>query len=71
MQKQLIKNGGTVITIMMKVKNKWNGKLYTVISTNEVDNTTTLERDDGSQFTIQTKELYSNYIEVKDGSRRD
>ena len=56
---------------MMKVKNKWNGKLYTVISTNEVDNTTTLERDDGSQFTIQTKELYSNYIEVKDGSRRD
>lgn len=50
----------------MKVKNKWSSKLYTVVSTNEADNTTTLERDDGSQFTIQTKELYSNYREVED-----
>lgn len=56
---------------MMKVKNKWNGKTYTVISTNETDNTTTLERGDGSQFTIQTKELYSNYREVEDEHGRD
>lgn len=56
---------------MMKVKNKWNSKLYTVISTSEADNTVTLERDDGSQFTIQTKELYSNYVEVHDEHGRD
>lgn len=49
----------------MIVKNKWNSKLYTVISTNITDNTATLERDNGSQFTIQTKELYANYREVK------
>lgn len=48
----------------MKVKNKWNNRIYTVVSTNEADNTTTLERDDGSQFTIQTKELYFNYREM-------
>ena len=45
----------------MTVKNMWNGKLYTIISTNKPDNTTTLERDDGSQFIIQTKDLYRNY----------
>ena len=51
---------------MMKVKNKWNSKTYTVVETSEAYNIVTLERDDGSQFTIQTKELYSNYREVED-----
>ena len=53
----------------MIVKNKWNGKIYTVISTNETNNIVTLKRDDGSKFTIQTKELYSNYREVKNEHR--
>lgn len=55
----------------MKVKNKWNGKIYIVLETNETDNTTTLKRDDGSQFTIQTKELYFNYREIEDEHERD
>ena len=55
----------------MKVINKWNGKLYTVISTNETNNTVMIKRDDGSKFTIQTKELYSNYREVKDEHGND
>lgn len=50
----------------MIVKNKWNDNLYTVISTNNKDNTVTLKRGDGSEFTIQTKELYFNYKEVND-----
>lgn len=50
----------------MMVKNKWNSKTYTVISTNVADNTVTLKREDGSQFTIQIKELYFSYREVKD-----
>ena len=55
----------------MIVKNKWNGKIYTVISTNETNNTVTLKRADGSKFTIQTKELYSNYREVKNKHGND
>ena len=55
----------------MIVKNKWNGKLYTVISTNETNSTVTLKRDDGSIFTIQTKELYSNYREVENEHEND
>lgn len=65
-------NGGTDESQkQMKVKNKWNGKIYTVLETNETDNTTTLKRDDGSQFTIQTKELYSNYRGIEDEHGRD
>lgn len=55
----------------MIVKNKWNGKIYTVISTNETNSTAVLKRDDGSKFTIQTKELYSNYREVKNEHGND
>ena len=55
----------------MIIKNKWNGRLYTVISINEPDNTVTLERDDGSQFTIQAKEAYANYREVEDEHGND
>jgi len=46
----------------MKVKNKWNSKMYKLIS--ESDNTVTLEREDGSQFTISKKEFYANYRQV-------
>ena len=53
----------------MTVKNKWNNKLYTVISINNKDNTVTLKHGDGSEFTIKTKELYFNYKEVNDEFR--
>lgn len=46
----------------MKVKNKWNGKLYTVI--NISDGTVKLQRSDGSEFTISQKEYKLNYREV-------
>lgn len=42
-------------------KNKWNGKMYKLIS--EFDNQVTLERSDGSQFIISKKEFYANYRE--------
>lgn len=41
------------------VKNKWNGKLYTVLAMNDCE--VTLEREDGSQFTIQKKEYFFSY----------
>ena len=55
----------------MIIKNKWNGRLYTVILINEPDKTVTLERDDDSQFTIQAKEVYANYKEVEDEQGKD
>lgn len=47
----------------MLVRNKWNGGTYKVIAF--TDNMVTLEREDGSQFTIQKKEYFSNYSEKK------
>lgn len=46
----------------MKVINKWNGNTYTVVSsfTNEV----TLQRADGSEFTINKSEFYFSYREL-------
>ena len=44
----------------MLVRNKWNKKLYKVIS--DTGSEVTLEREDGSQFTIQKKEFYVNYL---------
>lgn len=44
----------------MVAKNKWNGKLYTVLSmpVNKVE----LQRSDGSEFKIQKSEFYFSYI---------
>lgn len=47
----------------MKVRNKWNGRFYQVVSITETS--VTLQRDDGSEFTIQKKEYFFNYSEKK------
>lgn len=47
----------------MQVRNKWNGKFYTVLDF--TDNTVTLKREDGSHFTIMKKEYYFSYSEKK------
>lgn len=46
----------------MKVINKWNGKIYTVLSMQA--DIVKLRRSDGSEFEIQKNEFYSNYREV-------
>lgn len=52
----------------MKVKNKWNNKLYTVkLYHGCPDYEVTLIREDGSEFTISQKEYRYNYKEVEDG----
>ena len=43
------------------VKNRWNRKIYRVVEIN--DNKVTLERSDGTQFTIAKAEYFLNYIE--------
>lgn len=45
----------------MTVVNKWNKKEYKVVKM--LDKTVTLERADGSQFTILRKEYLANYFE--------
>lgn len=47
----------------MLVRNKWKGGTYKVIDI--TDNMITLEREDGSRFTIMKKEYFSNYSEKK------
>lgn len=47
----------------MKVRNKWNGKMYSVVS--DTDKDITLEREDGSRFTITKSEYRFTYIELK------
>lgn len=49
----------------MKVKNKWNSKLYTVKSFNNTTDEVTLIREDGSEFTISQKEYKFSYREVE------
>ena len=46
----------------MIVQNKWNGKIYTVIS---IGNTVKLRRQDNTEFEIQKSEYHFNYREVK------
>ena len=41
----------------MKVKNKWNSHFYTVKEIK--DNSVTLEREDGTVFTISKSEYFS------------
>ena len=45
----------------MLVRNKWNGKTYKVLET--TDKTVKLQREDGTKFTIQKSEYFSNYFE--------
>lgn len=49
---------------MMKVKNKWNGRIYTVKCINDVTDEVTLIRDDGSELIIAQGEFKFNYREV-------
>lgn len=43
----------------MTVKNKWNGKSYTVLSMS--GSTVKLKRPDGTEFEIQKSEYYFSY----------
>lgn len=43
----------------MKVKNKWNSKIYEVVKEEGI--MVTLKREDGSMFTITQSEFYSAY----------
>ena len=45
---------------MYKVRNKWNGKDYFVV-TNDNAKAVTLKREDGTTFTIQKSELLFSY----------
>lgn len=45
----------------MLVINKWNKKQYKVLEM--TDKTVTLQREDGSQFTIQRFEYFFSYVE--------
>lgn len=47
----------------MLVRNKWNSKMYEVLEI--TDKNVTLQRDDGSQFTIQKTDYFYNYSEKK------
>lgn len=53
----------------MIVRNKWNGKTYTVKSFEGPTDTVTLIREDGSEFTIAQKEFRANYYEVKEDEK--
>ena len=53
----------------MIVKNKWNGKLYTLIQ--DKGSSVILQRSNGSEFEISKSEFKANYYEVnKDGKQR-
>lgn len=45
----------------MRVRNKWNGHFYTV--KNMTDKEVTLEREDGTELTINKSEYFFNYSE--------
>ena len=47
----------------MLVRNKWNNKMYEVLEI--TDKNVTLQREDGSQFTIQKSEQFLSYSEKK------
>lgn len=49
----------------MMAINKWNGKVYTVLS--ESVKTFELQRADGSEFEIQKSEFYFNYKVIEEG----
>ena len=47
----------------MLVRNKWNNKMYEALEI--TDKNVTLQREDGSQFTIQKSEYFFSYSEKK------
>ena len=47
----------------MLVRNKWNNKKYLALEI--TDRNVTLQREDGSQFTIQKSEYFFSYSEKK------
>jgi len=54
----------------MKVKNKWNNRIYEIKCFEGPTDTVTLIRDDGSEFTINQKEYRANYKEFNDGKTK-
>lgn len=48
---------------MLVVLNHWNRKWYTVLKV--TDKEVTLQRGDGSGFTIAKSELYANYANIQ------
>ena len=54
---------------MIQVKNKWNGKMYTVMQMTGA--VVVLRRSDGSEFTIEYKEYKQNYREVTGNVRQE
>ena len=52
----------------MVIKNKWNGKEYKLIES--CNGLVTLERSDGTQFTIKRVEYYENYMEINNDRRQ-
>ena len=53
---------------MILLKNKWNGKNYSLVKNN--GKTVVLKREDGSEFEIDKSEYYKNYREIQDGTRK-
>jgi hypothetical protein len=43
--------------------NRWNRKWYTVLEVTSKE--VTLQREDGTQFTIAKSELYANYANIQ------
>ena len=53
----------------MIVRNKWNGKLYTLIQ--DKGSSVILQRSNGSEFEISKSEFKANYTEInKDGKHK-
>ena len=46
----------------MLVRNKWNGKTYTVVT--QTEDRVTLRRESGTTFTIAKKEFNFSYISL-------
>lgn len=53
----------------MIARNKWNGKLYTVLSMSVT--AVELQRSDGSEFEIQKSEFYFNYRAIEEEEVKD
>ena len=53
----------------MIARNKWNGKLYTVLSMSVT--AVELQRSDGSEFEIQKPVFYSNYRVIEREEREE
>ena len=51
----------------MIIRNKWNGKLYTLIQ--DKGSSVILQRSDGSEFEISKSEFKANYMEIKEDGK--